>query len=103
MKQNSKWLGKWDINPHDFPHTKEEIKRWVLEKFRTSMWTKQVGKRKAYCVKEFNPTWKYDDKVYLSSLIKGTAKFLISQLRTSSHHLRCETDRWKVPKEDWEQ
>lgn len=28
---------------------------------------------------------------------------LIAQLRTGSHHLRCETGRWKSPKETWEE
>lgn len=45
MKQNKKWLGKWDINLHDCPHTKEEMKKWVLEKFRITMGTKQVGRK----------------------------------------------------------
>jgi len=83
MKQNRKWLGKWDINLHHCPHAKEEIKRWVLEKIRTAMWTKQVGKKKAYYVKEFNLSWKHDDKEYLSSSIKRTVKILIARLRTS--------------------
>jgi len=103
MKQNRNWLGKWDTNLHDFPHTMEEIKRWVLEKFSTVMWTKQASKKRAYYVKEFNPTWKHDDKEYLSSSIKGITKILIALLSTSSHHLRCETGRLAVPKEDWEE
>ena len=28
---------------------------------------------------------------------------LIAQLRTKSHQLRCETERWKRPKEAWEE
>ena len=24
-------------------------------------------------------------------------------MRTGSHHLRCETGRWKIPKEVWEE
>jgi len=28
---------------------------------------------------------------------------LIAQLRTNSHELRCETRRWKRPKEAWEE
>ena len=35
--------------------------------------------------------------------IKGKEKISISQLRTSSHHLHCEMDRWKVPKEGWKE
>ena len=29
------------------------------------------------------------------------AKILIAQLITNSHQLRCETERWKRPKEAW--
>lgn len=76
MKLNRKWLGQWDINLHDFPHT-EEIKMWVLEKFRTPMSTKKVGKMKTYYVKEFSPMWKHDDKEHLSSTIKVISKILI--------------------------
>ena len=32
MKQNRKWLIKWDINILECPNTNEEIKRFVLEK-----------------------------------------------------------------------
>jgi hypothetical protein len=28
---------------------------------------------------------------------------LIAQIRTNSHQLRCETGRWKRPKEAWEE
>lgn len=35
--------------------------------------------------------------------IKSKARLLVSQLRTRSHHLRCETGRWTVPKETWEE
>jgi hypothetical protein len=28
---------------------------------------------------------------------------LVAKLRTGSHHLRCEIDRWRVPKEVWEE
>ena len=34
---------------------------------------------------------------------KGRAKVLITQLRTNSHQLWCETGRWKRPKEAWEE
>jgi len=37
INKNRNWLGKWDTNMHDCPHAKEEIKKWVLEKFMTAM------------------------------------------------------------------
>ena len=56
MKQNKKkWLGKWNIKLHECPNTKEEIKKLVIEKFRTAMWTNHSGRKKAYYIKEFNP------------------------------------------------
>ena len=43
-KQNDKWLGKWGIKWQDFPNSKEEVKKWVHKKFRTTMWEKQFEK-----------------------------------------------------------
>ena len=57
------------------------------------MWKKKVGKKKHIMPNNFNPMWKDDDKEYLSSSIKGKAKILIAQLRTRSHHLKCEIGR----------
>ena len=59
----------------------------MLEKFRSIMWTNRLGRKKAYYNKEFNHTGEHGDKDYLGSTIKGKAKILIAQLRTSSHHL----------------
>lgn len=103
MKQNSKWLSKWNIKLHECPNTNVEIKKFVLEKFRTIMWTKQVGRKKTHYIQEFNPTWEHDEKNYLRIAIKGKARLLVTQLRIGSHHLRCETGRWVVAKEAWEQ
>ena len=46
MKQNKKRLSKWNIKLHECPNTKEEIKKFVNEKFRTSMWTNHIGRKK---------------------------------------------------------
>lgn len=67
------------------------------------MWTKQIGRKKAHYVKEFNPTWEHDEKTYLKAAVKGNAKILVAELRTDSHHLRCQTRRWTIPKEEWEE
>ena len=63
---------------------------------------KKTGRKKDYYIKEFNPTRDHEEKAYIGANIKWKAKMLIAQLRTSSHHLRCETGRWVVPKEKWE-
>jgi hypothetical protein len=81
------WLSKWNIKLHECPSTKEEIKKFMNEKFRTAMWTNHNGRKKEYCIKEFNPNCDHS----------------VAQLRMGSHHLRCETDRWRVPKEVWEE
>ncbi|KAH9320502.1 hypothetical protein KI387_015141, partial [Taxus chinensis] len=70
--------------------------------FRTAMWTGHIGRKKAHYIREFNPTREHDEKAYLGATIKGKARILVAQLRTGSHHLRCETSRWTIPKEDWE-
>ena len=100
MKHNEKWLIKWDINILECPNTNEEIKRFVLEKFKAVMWTKQLGKKKAHYVKEFNPKWFHEIKDYLHVNMKGKKRLLVVQLRMRSHHLWCETGRWMVAKED---
>lgn len=53
------------------PNTNEEIKSFVLEKFKAAMWTKQIWKKKAHYVKEFNPTWCHEIKDYLHVDMKG--------------------------------
>lgn len=55
-KGNDKWMRKWGINWQNCPNSKEEIKNCALEKFRTAMWEKQVGKKKTLYVKNFNPS-----------------------------------------------
>lgn len=54
-KQNDKWMGKGGINWQDCPNSKEEIKNWVLEKFNSSMWEKQVGRKKSAICQKFQP------------------------------------------------
>ncbi|KAH9293516.1 hypothetical protein KI387_041284, partial [Taxus chinensis] len=43
MKQNNKWMNKWGINFQECPNNNREIKNYVMEKFRTAMWTEQMG------------------------------------------------------------
>lgn len=42
------WLAKWGIKWQDFPNPKEEIKKWVLEKFRATMWKRRLVKKNLY-------------------------------------------------------
>jgi hypothetical protein len=39
---------------------------------------------------------------YLKFNIAWREKKVLAQIRTSSYRLRCETGRWKEPKEKWE-
>ena len=103
MKQNIKWLAKWNIKLQDCPNTNVDIRKFVRGKFHNAMWNNNMSRKKAYYIKEFNPTGELGEKVYLGTAIKGKARLLVAQLRTGSHHLRCETGRWKRPKEAWEQ
>jgi hypothetical protein len=70
MKKNKKWLSKWNIKLHEFPNAKKEIKKFVNEKFRASMWTNHSGHKKEYYIKEFNPNCDHRDKTYLGASIK---------------------------------
>jgi hypothetical protein len=103
MKRNKKWLSKWNIKLHECPNTKEEIKNSVNEKFRTAMWTNNSGCKKTYYIKKFNHNCDHSEKTYLGAAIKGKLKLLVAQLRSGSHHLRCEIGRWRVPKEVWKE
>ncbi|KAH9297612.1 hypothetical protein KI387_029294 [Taxus chinensis] len=102
MKQNTKWMEKWGIHFQECPNNNREIKNYVVEKFRNIMWTENIGRKKAHYIKYFNPTWAHDNKAYLRADIKGKARIILAQLRTGSHHLRCETGRWTIPKVEWE-
>lgn len=101
MKQNIKWLSRWGINLHEFPNGNVEIKKYVREKVKVALWSKQFGRKREYYIKNFNPTCEHQQKHYIEVDIKWKEKMLIAQLRTSSHYLRCVTGRWKIPKEEW--
>jgi len=94
MKQNKKWLSKWNIKLHECPNTKEEIKKFMNEKFTTAMWTNHSGRKKTYYINEFNPNCDHSEKTYLGASIKGKTRLLVAQLRMG---------RWRVPKEVWEE
>ena len=64
-----------------------------MEKFRTSMWTNHSGRKKAYYIKEFNPTCDHGEKTYLGAVIQGKTRVLVAQLKTRSQHLICQIGR----------
>jgi hypothetical protein len=43
MKQNDRWMRKWDISIHMSPNSIKEIKKFVMEKFRNILWTRHMG------------------------------------------------------------
>ena len=77
MKQNNKWMQKWDINIHSCSDNTEEIKKFVRERFRNIMWTRHMKRKKFHYVKEFNPNTCYEEKAYLGADIKWKAKMFI--------------------------
>jgi hypothetical protein len=103
MRQNIKWLSKWDIHLNKCPTNSKEIKAFVIDRFHKRTWDKGLGIKKEYYIEEFNPTYNHHQKAYIRANISWIAKMLIAQLRTNSHQLHCETGRWKRPKEAWEE
>ena len=101
MKQNIIWMNKWGINISECPNNKGEIKRYVQGKVKESMWKGPLGRKKEYYIRHFNLACDLTQKTYIGMEIKWKAKMLIAQVRTSSHHCRCETGRWMIPKEEW--
>lgn len=101
MKQNVKWMSKWGSGISECPNRNGEIKKYVQGKLKESMWKGPLGNKKEYYVKHFNPTYDHTQKTYIGMEIKWKTKILIAQIRTSSHQLRCETERWMIPKEEW--
>ena len=70
MKQNIKWLAKWNIKLQECSNTNADIRKFVREKFHNAIWNKNMGRKKAYYIKEFNPTGELDEKAYLGAGIK---------------------------------
>ena len=93
MKQNDKWMRKWDINIHTCPDNIKEIKKFVIKKIRNILWTRHIGRKKSYYIKEFNHTSSHDENAYIRAPINWKEKMLMAQLRNNSHRLRCETVR----------
>ena len=74
-----------------------------MEKFHKRTQDKELGRKKNYYIEVFNSIHSHQPKAYIEANISWRAKILIVQLRTNSYQLRCETGRWKKPKEVWEE
>ena len=103
MWKNIKWLSKWDMCLSTCPTNSKEIKDFVINKFHKQTWDKELRRKRKYYIEEFNPTYNQHQKAYIEANIPWKSKILIAQLRTNSHQLRCETGRWKRPKEAWQE
>lgn len=97
--KKTKWTHKWNIYLNTCPKNSKELKNFVMENFCKSIWGKELGTKKNYCVEEFNPTCDLQQKEYIVANIQWRDKILIAQIRTKSHQLRCETRWLKRPNE----
>ena len=55
MRQNIKWLSKWDICLNACPTNNKEINTFVIDKFHKWTWDKGLGRRKKCYIEKFNP------------------------------------------------
>lgn len=97
------WMSKWNIHLNMCPTNNKDIKVFVMDKFYKRNWKSGLGRKKICYINEFNPTCNQLQKTYIRANISWRAKILITQLRTKSHQLHCETGRWKKTKEAWEE
>ena len=50
MRQNNKWMQKWNIYVNSCPTNSKELENFVLEKFCKGIWGKELGRKKKYYV-----------------------------------------------------
>jgi hypothetical protein len=48
MRQNIKWLSKWDIHLKRLPMNNKEIKAFVIDRFHKGTWDKGLERNKEY-------------------------------------------------------
>lgn len=51
------------------PTNNEEMKTFVMDKFRKCTWDKELGRKRKYYIEEFNPTHNHHQKVYIEANI----------------------------------
>ena len=101
-KDAQSWLNHWGIKEEFSMGSKYNIKNTITSNFKDKFWEYQEleGKRKLRYYKEVvNPT--LDNQNYLFVLSNNKKKMNISKIRTNSHELRTETERWYNPKTPW--
>ena len=76
MRQNKKWMQKWNIYLNACPTNSKELKNFLLEKFRKGIWGKELGRKKKYYVQEFNPTCDLQQNEYIGASIPWREKVL---------------------------
>ena len=76
MRQNNKWMLKWNIYLNACPTNNKELD-FVLEKFRKGIWGKELGRKKKYYVQEFNPLVISNKKNTLELAFRGGQRFLL--------------------------
>ena len=85
------------------PRNSEGIKTFVIDSFHKRSWDKGLARKKKYYIENFDRTYNHHKKIYIGANISWRAKIIVSQLRTNSHHICCETRHWKILKEAWEE
>jgi len=69
MRQNNKWMQKWNIYLNACPTNSKDLKSYVMEKFHKHIWGKELGRKKKYYVQELNPTCDLQQKEYIGASI----------------------------------
>lgn len=80
------------------------IKNIITTKFKKKMWGDkdlEVKRKLRYYKDLINPN--LEDQKYLSILTSLKKKTNIAKIRTNSHELHSETERWTTPKTLWEE
>jgi len=96
MRQNNKWMQKWNIYLNACPTNSEDLKSYVMEKFHKHIWGNELGRKKKYYAQEFNPTCDLQQKECIGANIPWRAKILIAQIKLT----RINYDAKQVDGED---
>ena len=54
MRQNIKWLSKWDMCLSMCPTNSKEIKAFFIKKFHKRTWDKDLRRKRKYYIEEIN-------------------------------------------------
>ena len=67
--------------PISFQQLNHHIKTFVMDKFHKRTWDKERGRKKQYCIEEFNPTHIINKKHTQGPIFLGEPKFLLLSYR----------------------